>query len=427
MEKLNGERHERLGEVVYWRDYLRRGQERGFQKNILESWERCTRIGLNPYEKNLPQLIENPELKKRLEQHSDIVELFQFYMKRFTNMLEQVGACSFVCDGTGYVLSRVGYGKTLNYCDDVSIREGASCNEASIGTNAPGLALITREPVVVTADEHYSTTYHPAFCVASPILDENRELLGCVDITKFFDRYISEDMKKHLLSLAISLSDMIRNEVFLGKIIRSSPLRHAGFGSIGADKKKFLMPPVGEPHPYPGAAKPPSGDRITFSDIVGRSPLLSKALRIAQSYSRKEGNILIQGETGTGKEMLARAIHSNSGRSAGPFVVVNAQLSRISLRASFSDTREGHSPVRKPRGIPAGSKWPMEGPSSWMKSIPCRSPCRRRSCAPWNRSGSPGSTGSTKSTSMSASSPPATKALPTRCRRAGSARTSISA
>lgn len=334
MEKSNGERQERLGEVVYWRDYLRRGQERGFQKNILESWERCTRIGLNPYEKNLPQLIENPEMKKRLEQHSDIVELFQFYMKRFTGMLEQVGACSFVCDSTGYVLSRVGYGKTLNYCDDVSIREGASCNEASIGTNAPGLALITREPVVVTADEHYTTTYHPAFCVASPILDENRELLGCVDITKFFDRYISEDMKKHLLSLAISLSDMIRNEVFLGKIIRSSPLRHPGLGSIGADKKKFFMPPAGDQRPYPGVAASPPGDRITFSDIVGRSPLLSKALRIAQSYSQKEGNVLIQGETGTGKEMLARAIHAGSGRSAGPFVAVNCAAIPVDLAES---------------------------------------------------------------------------------------------
>jgi transcriptional regulator of acetoin/glycerol metabolism len=353
MENPHDETLAHGGGVVFLKDYLKRGQERGIGKNILESWERCTRIGLNPYEKNLPQLIENPEFKKRQEQHSDIIELFQFYMKRFTGMLEQVGACSFVCDSTGYVLSRVGYGKTLNYCDDVSIREGASCNESSIGTNAPGLALITREPVVVTADEHYTTTYHPAFCVASPILDENRDLLGCVDITKFFDRYISEDMKKHLLSLAISLSDMIRNEVFLGKIIRSSPLRQPGLGLIGADKKKFLTPPASEQRPSPGGATLPSGDRITFSDIVGRSPLLSKTLRIAQSYSQKDGNVLIQGETGTGKEMLARAIHSGSGRSAGPFVAVNCAAIPVDLaeselfgyeRGAFTGAKtEGHA------------------------------------------------------------------------------------
>ena len=331
MEKSKLENHLQPGEVIHWSDYLRRGRERGFRKSILDSWERCTSAGLNPYEKNLPMVIETPEFKKRLSQHAEIVELFQFYMKRFKGMLEQVGACSFVCDSTGFVLSRVGYGKTLNYCDDVSIREGASCAEASIGTNAPGLALITREPVVVTADEHYTTTYHPAFCVASPILDENRNLLGCVDITKFFDRYISEDMKKHLLNLAISLSDMIRNEVFLGKIVRSSPLRHPG--STGG-KTNLLVPPVGEQPRLPSVGPPPAGDQVTFSDIVGSSFLLSKTLRVAQSYSRKAGNVLIQGETGTGKEMLARAIHSGSERSSGPFVAVNCAAIPVDLAES---------------------------------------------------------------------------------------------
>ncbi|PWB64022.1 MAG: hypothetical protein C3F14_07335 [Deltaproteobacteria bacterium] len=334
MENSTVEVRDRAGEVIFWRDYLKRGRERGIRKNILDSWERCSRVGLNPYEKNLPRLIDNPEFKRRLEQHSEIVELFQFYTKRFTGMLEQVGACSFVCDSTGYVLSRVGYGKILRYCDDVSIREGANCSEASIGTNAPGLALITREPVVVTADEHYSTTYHPAFCVASPILDENRNLLGCVDITKFFDRYISEDMKKHLLNLAISLSDMIRNEVFLGKFVRTSPLLQPGIVTIGTGKLRPHAPPVREPHPSSMASAAPAGDQVTFSDILGSSPLLSKTLRIAQSYSRKEGNILIQGETGTGKEMLARAIHSGSGRSGGPFVAVNCAAIPVDLAES---------------------------------------------------------------------------------------------
>jgi len=334
MENPRDESHGHGGGVVFLKDYLKRGQERGIGKNILESWERCTRIGLNPYEKNIPQIIENPEFKKRLEQRSDIIELFHFYMKRFTGMLEQVGACSFVCDSSGVILSRVGYGKTLNYFDDVSIREGAKCSEANIGTNAPGLALITREPVVVTADEHYSTTYHPAFCVASPILDENRDLLGCVDITKFFDRYISEDMKKHLLNLAISLSDMIRNEVFLGKIIRSSPIRPGGPGSIGVGDKKFLLPLNREQNAHPFVSTPFSNGQIAFSDIVGRSSPFSKTLRIAQAYSHKEGNILVQGETGTGKEMLARAIHHGSRRGEGPFIAVNCAAIPVELAES---------------------------------------------------------------------------------------------
>jgi transcriptional regulator with PAS, ATPase and Fis domain len=60
-----------------------------------------------------------------------------------------------------------------------------------------------------------------------------------------------------------------------------------------------------------------------FSSILGTSPqireLISKAERIADSRL----SVIITGETGTGKELFAKAIHFNSPRSAKPFVAVN--------------------------------------------------------------------------------------------------------
>src|SRR5512134_678471 len=305
-------------------EYILNGRQGGVQGHILDSWQRCSRAGLNAYHRNMPSGIAHSQFKKRMEQRIEIVDLFQFYTRRFIGILEELGACSFVCDTDGYILSRIGYGKTLSFFDNVSLFEGGTIVEEVVGTNAPGLALVTREPVMVTADEHYTQTYHPAFCVASPILDENRNLLGCVDITKFFDRYISEDVKKHLFSLALSLSDMIRNEVFLGRVIKSSSIQYPHSGASAV-----------EPRPARGAAEPLLEEPpVTFSRIVGTSPPIASAVRIARSYVHTEGNILIQGETGTGKELFARAIHADGPRAGGPFVAVNCAAIPLELAES---------------------------------------------------------------------------------------------
>ena len=305
------------------RDYIRQGRERGVQGKIIESWQRSARMGLNPYHRNTPAPVELSQFKRRLEQNLEIVELYQFYIRRFSGLLEQLGACSFVCDTDGHILSRAGYGKVLHFFDNYSLSEGSSCCEKVIGTNAPSLALITREPVVVTADEHYTKTYHPAFCAASPILDENRNLLGCVDITKFFDPHISDELRKHLLNLTISLSDMIRNEVFLGRLIKSSPAHSTAWGGV-----------PGSPGVLRNGDTPDGGPRPSFSRIVGTSPLLVKAVQTARAYGRREGNILVLGETGTGKELFARAIHEEGPRRDGPFVAMNCAAIPLELAES---------------------------------------------------------------------------------------------
>ena len=68
---------------------------------------------------------------------------------------------------------------------------------------------------------------------------------------------------------------------------------------------------------------PIKSTRYTMQDIIGSDPLLVAAKNLASKMALKEINILIQGETGTGKEIFAQGIHNLSSRKNEKFVAVN--------------------------------------------------------------------------------------------------------
>ncbi len=63
--------------------------------------------------------------------------------------------------------------------------------------------------------------------------------------------------------------------------------------------------------------------KYTFRDIIAVSPEMQKKVAIAKKFSQAHSNVLITGETGTGKELFAHSIHSASGRMNQPFVAIN--------------------------------------------------------------------------------------------------------
>ena len=64
-------------------------------------------------------------------------------------------------------------------------------------------------------------------------------------------------------------------------------------------------------------------DRYKFANIIGRSKKMQDLFELVESVAASEANILIQGENGTGKELIANAIHYNSKRLKGPFIKIN--------------------------------------------------------------------------------------------------------
>ncbi|MGE5590488.1 MAG: sigma 54-interacting transcriptional regulator [Bacillota bacterium] len=90
--------------------------------------------------------------------------------------------------------------------------------------------------------------------------------------------------------------------------------------------------------------------RTTLDDIVGASPPMSVVISQARAFAATNSVILITGETGTGKELLAQGVHNASARRSGPFVAINCAALPSTLldselfgyvEGAFTDARKG--------------------------------------------------------------------------------------
>lgn len=104
------------------------------------------------------------------------------------------------------------------------------------------------------------------------------------------------------------------------------------------------------------------------SGIIGQSRAMTNALALAQQIAPSSSTVLVQGESGSGKELLARAIHDGSPRSGGPFVAVNMTAIPEALTESqlFGHERGAFTGADSPR---AGLFRAAEGGTLFLDEI----------------------------------------------------------
>ena len=91
-----------------------------------------------------------------------------------------------------------------------------------------------------------------------------------------------------------------------------------------------------------------------FSEIIGTSAAMAQVFRLMETAAASPITVLIEGETGTGKELVARGIHRTSARAEGPFLAVNcAALPETLLESELFGHRRGAftGAVRDRRGL----------------------------------------------------------------------------
>ncbi|MEW5837262.1 MAG: sigma-54 dependent transcriptional regulator [Pseudomonadota bacterium] len=79
-----------------------------------------------------------------------------------------------------------------------------------------------------------------------------------------------------------------------------------------------------------------------FSQLMTQSPLLETVIRSAQIVARTDASVLLTGETGTGKDLMARAMHQASSRAGKPFIAINcAALNDTLVESELFGHRRG--------------------------------------------------------------------------------------
>ncbi|MFF2786247.1 GAF domain-containing protein [Streptomyces sp. NPDC058049] len=149
---------------------------------IARSWRRCARARLSPECAPRVELAE-AELRSYREEHplARVMPLFRDLVGAFAAHGAHLLA---VCDARGSLLWVEGEPGTLRRAEGLGFVPGARWAESAMGTNAPGTAVATGEPVQVFGAEHFSRRVHPWTCAAAPVRDPRTgRLLGAVDIT----------------------------------------------------------------------------------------------------------------------------------------------------------------------------------------------------------------------------------------------------
>ena len=157
-----------------------------------------------------------------------------------------------------------------------------------------------------------------------------------------------------------------------------------------------------------------------FDEIVGKSDALRYVLTRVEQVAKTDATVLLQGETGVGKELIARAIHERSSRSNGPQVKVNCATLPEALVESelFGHEKGAFTGADRQR---KGRFELADGGTILLDEVGELPPSTQASyCGCFRKASLSGSAVPPRSRSASGSSPQPTENYTTRFRRAGS-------
>ena len=336
---------------------------------ISESWYLCKKAGVNPHGGEGRRILDENALSERRKNNAQLLDLARPYMDQLYRSMRNSGVILLLIDADGFVLLMKGDEATLQLAKDINFIQGVQWTEQEVGTNAIGTALRTGEAIAVVGTEHYAVASQNWTCAAAPIHDPEGNVLGILDISSpvfrnhphtlaavtsaaYAIEHKWEMMEKNreleLFKSAYPLltSDQLlvicnfRHQVLLmseqikAQISSDPPFHLEQVFDMGyriEQKKTLRQEKGGDILGYAVYLQPESvpttqvafGQPFYFDGEKGTSTVFQALLQKASQVAAFDTDVYIYGETGTGKEVLARAIHQNSSRKKHPFVAIN--------------------------------------------------------------------------------------------------------
>ncbi len=150
---------------------------------IAESWRRMLAGGVHPDRDARSRMLSAAETEER-RRLSPLREVLPVLREGLLPALDGALHIMVVADADGRLLWREGHASILRKADRLGFGVGADWNEAVVGTNGVGTALVARRPVQVFSAEHFVSSHHDWTCAGAPLRDpRDGRLLGVVDVS----------------------------------------------------------------------------------------------------------------------------------------------------------------------------------------------------------------------------------------------------
>ncbi|MGC7948993.1 MULTISPECIES: sigma-54-dependent Fis family transcriptional regulator [Bacillus] len=354
-----------------WKKFVDEGvlDSNRINERISESWHRCKEANVDPHINKGQKILSSNIFQDQKKKSEIFLDIAIPQIQNMRKTIDELQMMALLIDPDGYVLSLSGNEQTLKRAKHINFIEGVKWTEAAVGTNAIGTALEIEEAIMISGTEHYSVASHSWSCAAAPIHNDDGKLIGVLDfscpiefshpymlgmvtsIAHAIERECSIRVHQNELHLIhrfldvidsdeqvvicnhrdviVSASKRVRERVCNWSRMKLADLMHFGL------KTKLEVPIysnnrmigkciyVKENKQVKSFSTFPFINGITFPGVIGTSSAFQHTLEEIKLVSPTDASVYVCGETGVGKEYVARAIHENSPRKNGPFIAVN--------------------------------------------------------------------------------------------------------
>lgn len=354
---------------------------------ITRSWRRCLdQYQLDPASRRAPNVVEHPRLQDHRAPLEHIIAVAHWQMSNLHQQLGRDGHVVLLTDARGVAIDSVFNESERAELQRSGLWLGSVWSEDCEGTNGVGTCLVERQHVTIRRDEHFRGKHAGLTCSASPIFDASGELLAVLNLSSVREEQSLQQHFK-AMALTNLTANLIESCYFLGQdpqryLLRFHPeagfvgllgegllsfdesalicsVNHAALDLLGLSRDQVVgqsltmlletpidqvmsqassqpnvcwpMRLVGGRLLYGQLREPlrqvssgaPATPKINDVHVCLEDPRLQRGFARALRVLERDVPVFLQGETGTGKEAFAAALHRASSRASQPFVAIN--------------------------------------------------------------------------------------------------------